>query len=159
MAKEETDINKNLYSFYQKLFSQNNDISRQKVLQYLQDKNLPKLNDDQCALWKKGITEEEVKHELNKMEINKSPGNDGLTKEFYETFWDSVKAPLLLSFKMAFLKKELSTSQKQAVINLIEKKDCNKRFGELYLYLMLMLKLISKVLSNWIKNIAKFNFE
>ena len=82
------------------------------------------------------------------MEINKSPGNDSLTKEFYETFWDYVKAPLLLSFKMAFLKKELSTSQKQAVINLIEKKDRNKRFGELYLYLMLMLKLISKVLSN-----------
>ena len=139
MAKEETDINKNLHSFYQKLFSKNNDISRQKVLPYLQDKNLPKLNDDQCALWKKGITEEEVKHELNKMEINKSPGNDGLTKEFYETFWDYVKVPLLLSFNMAFLKKELSTSQKQAVIKLIEKKDHNKRFGELYLYLMLML--------------------
>ena len=139
MAKEETDINKNLHSFYQNLFSKNNDISRQKVLPYLQDKNLPKLNDDQCALWKKGITEEEVKHELNKMEINKSPGNDGLTKEFYETFWDYVKVPLLLSFNMAFLKKELSTSQKQAVIKLIEKKDRNKRFGELYLYLMLML--------------------
>ena len=139
MAKEETDINKNLHSFYQNLFSKNNDISRQKVLPYLQDKNLPKLNDDQCALWKKGITEEEVKHELNKMEINKSPGNDGLTKEFYETFWGYVKVPLLLSFNMAFLKKELSTSQKQAVIKLIEKKDRNKRFGELYLYLMLML--------------------
>ena len=139
MAKEETDINKNLHSFYQNLFSKNNDISRQKVLPYLQDKNLPKLNDDQCALWKKGITEEEVKHELKKMEINKSPGNDGLTKEFYETFWDYVKVPLLLSFNMAFLKKELSTSQKQAVIKLIEKKDRNKRFGELYLYLMLML--------------------
>ena len=139
MAKEETDINKNLHSFYQNLFSKNNDISRQKVLPYLQDKNLPKLNDDQCALWKKGITEEEVKHELNKMEINKSPGNDGLTKEFYETFWDYVKVPLLLPFNMAFLKKELSTSQKQAVIKLIEKKDRNKRFGELYLYLMLML--------------------
>ena len=139
MAKEETDINKNLHSFYQNLFSKNNDISWQKVLPYLQDKNLPKLNDDQCALWKKGITEEEVKHELNKMEINKSPGNDGLTKEFYETFWDYVKVPLLLSFNMAFLKKELSTSQKQAVIKLIEKKDRNKRFGELYLYLMLML--------------------
>ena len=159
MAKEETDINKNLHSFYQNLFSKNNDISRQKVLPYLQDKNLPKLNDDQCALWKKGITEEEVKHELNKMEINKSPGNDGLTKEFYETFWDYVKVPLLLSFNMAFLKKELSTSQKQAVIKLIEKKDRNKRFGELYLYLMLMLnwsqkyyQTESKTLQNLISN-------
>ena len=29
---------------------------------------------------KKDITEEEVKHELNEMEINQSPGNHGLTK-------------------------------------------------------------------------------
>ena len=62
------------------------------------------------------------------MEINKSPGNDGLTKEFYEAFWGHVKVPLLLSFEIAFLKKELSTSQKQAVKKLIEKKDRGKRF-------------------------------
>ena len=28
VVKEQTEINKNLYSFYQKLFSQNSDISR-----------------------------------------------------------------------------------------------------------------------------------
>ena len=56
--------------------------------------------------------EEKVKHELNKMEINNPPLTDGLTKEFYEAFWDHVKAPLLIPFKMAFLKSELSTSQK-----------------------------------------------
>ena len=60
------------------------------------------------------------------MEINKSPGNDGLTKEFWEAFWDHVKVPLLLPFKMAFLKKELSTSQKQAVLKLIEKRSVTK---------------------------------
>ena len=31
----------------------------------------------------KDITEEEVKHEFSKMEINKSPGNNDLTKELY----------------------------------------------------------------------------
>ena len=67
-------------------------------MQYLHDKNLRKLNDDRCSLCEKDKTEEEVKHELNKMEINKFPGNDGLTKEFYEAFWDHVKVPLLLSF-------------------------------------------------------------
>ena len=34
-------------------------------------------------VWDKDKTEEEVKHELSKMEINKSPGNDDLTKELY----------------------------------------------------------------------------
>ena len=37
----------------------------QQVLQYLQDKNLPKLNDNQWVLYKKDKTEKEVKHELN----------------------------------------------------------------------------------------------
>ena len=46
-------------------------------------------------------------------------------KEFYEAFWDHVKVPLLL-FKMAFLKKELRTSQKQAVIKFIEKRTATK---------------------------------
>ena len=66
VVKEQIDINNNLYSFYQKLFSKNNRISRKKVFQYLKDRSLPKLNDDQCALCEKDIREE-VKHELNKM--------------------------------------------------------------------------------------------
>ena len=150
-------------------------------MQYLQDKNLPKLNDDQCDLCEKGETDEEVKNELNKMEINKSPGNDGLKKEFYEVFWDHVKVPLLLSFSpsvtlkflsfsfchvkvpllplllsVAFLKRELSTSRKQALIKLIEKKDRDKRFIKNWRPISLLnvdVKLTSKVLSNQIKNL------
>ena len=62
------------------------------------------------------------------MKTNKSPQNDSLTKEFYETFWDHVKVRLLVSLKMAFLRKELSTFQKLAVLKPIEKKDRDKRF-------------------------------
>ena len=46
-------------------------------------------------------------------------------KKIYAAFWDHVKVLNLLSFKMAFLKKEQSTFQKQAVIILIEKMDHN----------------------------------
>ena len=52
----------------------------------------------------------------------RSLGNDGFTKEFYETFWDDIKRLLTISFKQVLKKGELSTSQKQAVIKLIEKK-------------------------------------
>ena len=45
-----------------------------------------------------------------------------IIKEFYEVFWDDVKIPLLASVNDAFIKEELSTSQKQAVLKLIEKK-------------------------------------
>ena len=46
------------------------------------------------------------------MENEKTRGNDGLSKEFYKVFWDDVIIPLLASINDAFIKEELSTSQK-----------------------------------------------
>ena len=62
------------------------------------------------------------------MQNNKSPGKDGLTKEFYETFWNEIKHPFMNSIMEAREKKKLGTSQLQAVIKLIEKKERDKRF-------------------------------
>ena len=39
------------------------------------------------------------------MKNNKSPGNDGLTKEFYETFWDELKTIFIKSLLEAKEKK------------------------------------------------------
>ena len=62
------------------------------------------------------------------MPKNKSPGNDGLTKEFYEIFWDELKIPFIASLLKSILKEGISNSQKQALIRLIEKKDQDKRY-------------------------------
>ena len=59
---------------------------------------------------------------MKNMKNNKIPGNDGLTKQFYETFWNELKLPLMKSINQAFHTKILSISQRQAVIKLIEKK-------------------------------------
>ena len=56
------------------------------------------------------------------MPNSKSPGNNGLTKEFYETFWEDLKKPLCASITKAFHRGELSHSLKQVVIKIIEKK-------------------------------------
>ena len=56
------------------------------------------------------------------MENNKSPGNDGLSNKLYECFWDEIKNPFLAFIHTSFLNQELSSSQKQAVIKMLEKK-------------------------------------
>ena len=56
------------------------------------------------------------------MSNNKSLGNDGLTKEFCKTFWEEIKIPLCNSITKSYQSGELSPSQRQTVIKLIEKR-------------------------------------
>ena len=55
------------------------------------------------------------------MQSNKSPGNDGLTKEFYEGFWDEIKELLIASVTGAKNRGQLSISQRQAITKLMGK--------------------------------------
>ena len=91
---------------------------------------------------------------MKSMKNNKTPGNDGLTKEFYETFWDELKTPLMESVNQAFHTKILSISQRQAVIKLIEKKDRDKRYIKNWRLISLLnvdTKILSKAISNKLK--------
>ena len=61
------------------------------------------------------------------MTNDKSPVNDGLTKEFFETFWFEVKKNTFLSYvSHSFDKGEFCTSQTQAIIKLTKKQDRDK---------------------------------
>ena len=90
------------------------------------------------------------------MQNDKSPGNDGLTKEFYETFWDDLKEIFVNSVREAKEIGHLSTSQRQAIIKLIEKKDRDKRFIKNWRPISLLnvdSKIISKALSEKLKKV------
>ena len=56
------------------------------------------------------------------MKNDNSSRNDGLTKELYETFWDELKEIFLDSVRETREKGYLSTSQRETIIKLIEKK-------------------------------------
>ena len=64
---------------------------------------------------------------LSLMKNRKSPGNDGLTKEFYVCFFDEINQFLIEAMNESFNTGQLSTSQRQAAIMLIEKEDKDKR--------------------------------
>ena len=61
------------------------------------------------------------------MQNDKSAGNDDLTKEFYETFWNKLKEIFVDSLLEAKEKGHLYISQRQTIIKLIEKKDRNEK--------------------------------
>ena len=88
--------------------------------------------------------EDELLISVKSIQNNKTPGNDGLTKEFYETFWNEIKYVFLKSLKQAKEKGQLSISQRQPVIKSIEKKIDIKgtlKIGDQYHYLTLIRKL------------------
>ena len=64
---------------------------------------------------------------MKEIPSNKPLGNDGLTKEFYETFWDELKNSFINSINLAYQKKVLSTSQRQSVTKFIEAKKKKQR--------------------------------
>ena len=93
------------------------------------------------------------------MPNNKSPGNDSLTKEFYETFWEEIKITLCNSITKSYQNGELSTSKRQAVIKLIEKKGKDKKLIKNWRPISLLnldTKLISKVLAERLKKVLPY---
>ena len=76
---------------------------------------------------KEKLTVKECFDTLLTMSSCKSPGNDGLTKEFYVCLWEDLGSLLVDTLNYAFKYGELSTSLRQAVLTLIEKKGWDKR--------------------------------
>ena len=74
------------------------------------------------------LTVRELEIALKNSQNGKSPGNDGLTREYYVVFWRNISECIHQSLLDAKSKGLLSHSQRQAVIKLLEKKDKDKRF-------------------------------
>ena len=111
-----------------KLFLKKNYPYRKNVYRVFVIKCLSKLTENQTLKCEGPITESELLNALTSMDNDKSPGNDDITKEFYIKFWKVIKEPFFASIQQSFIVGELSISQKQAVIKLIEIKDRDQRF-------------------------------
>ena len=68
----------------------------------------------------------ECEEAVKNMKSNKSPALDGLTSEFYKTFWGDLKYLFYNSLKKIYENKEMSFSQRLAVMTLIHKKGDTK---------------------------------
>lgn len=89
--------------------------------------NIPKIRARSKENLEEPYSERELHAALRRMNLDKCPGSDGLTAEFYLKFWESLKGPLMESIHHGLAVGNLSTEQKRGIINLIPKKDSDRR--------------------------------
>ena len=110
------EINACICKFYKNLFKKNVSKSDSEKKSFLDRIALPNLTSKSFDICESGITEKDLITALKSMPYGKSPGHDGLTKEFYEQFWDDLKFCFINSSKQSKIEGNLSISQRQAVI-------------------------------------------
>ena len=63
-----------------------------------QTDDIAQVSHEENRLLSSPFTEEEIKRAVFQMEHNKAPGPDGFPAEFYQHFWDVIKADLIELF-------------------------------------------------------------
>ena len=114
--------------FYSALYK-NDDLNPSTILldSFLENPEIPRLIAEDAHICEGKLTADECFKSLQLFENNKSPGEDGLTVEFYKTFWNTIGNLMVESLNYSYDHGELSSSQKRAIITLIEKKDKDRR--------------------------------
>lgn len=97
----------------------------------------------------KDLKLEESYAALKTMKDNKVPGIDGLTKEFYISFWDLIGHHLLEIYNEMYACGKMNSSMREGIISLLYKKDDPTLLANYRPLTMLCVdyKILSKVLS------------
>ena len=118
---------------------------------FLNTPNLPKLDIEDTREIGTKLTINECYKSLKTFQPNKSPGNDGIPAEFLRYFWPELGKIMVASFNEAYEEGLLTTSQRQAVITLIDKKDKDRTLLKNWRPISLLnvdYKVASKALAN-----------
>ena len=151
ILKEQERFYKNLY----KSCTTDPDIAL-KISSFLNDLHIPTLSEDQKKFCEGKISAEECFRLLDSFDNNKTPGNDGIPIEFYKTFWPVISDSFMKCINECFEKGEMSSSQKQAIITLIEKKGKDRSLLENWRPISLVnvdIKIMTKAIASRIKEV------
>ena len=122
-------IEKELENFYSNMYTSKIDLNSDPLREndsfesFVEGIEIPQLNTEERDSLEYDFTYEELKEVVSSFSDNKTPGEDGFTKEFYEFFYDLIWRDLLNSYEAAFQNGSLSISQRRGIITLIPKAD------------------------------------
>ena len=94
---------------------------------FLEKHNLLRLNQEQIENINRRNTSTEIKTVIKNLPTNKSPGPDGFTSEFYQTFSEELTPILLKLFQNIAEEGTLPNSFDEATITLILKPKMSQR--------------------------------
>ena len=93
-----TEIQRIIRDYYMQLYA-NKTENLEEMDKFLEKCNLPRRNQDEIEKTNGPITRTEIETVIKKLPTNKSPGPDGFTGEFYQTFREELTPPLLKLFQ------------------------------------------------------------
>ena len=134
-----TKINKEIENYYKNFLTstisqeKNNDFEDHFAL-YTSNLLNPKLCEDEVSELEHELTKDELLNAPIGFQPGKTPGDDGFTKEFYETFFELLWRNLIDSFNEAFQTGKLSISQRRGIISLIPKDEYNLIVLSIYIF-------------------------
>ena len=123
LIEDSTQINNEIHQYYQSLYNSET-IDKTALNKLISDYNPPGniTQNDQDAM-NAPFTIKELERALSKMNNNKSPGMDGLPKEYYTKLWDHIKYDILAYSQELDLLKSLPEKSTTGIIKLIYKKN------------------------------------
>jgi hypothetical protein len=108
--------------FYSSLYTSTNP-SNENIEKYLDDTKFKTvLNEYDRSLCEGKVSLDECTKAVDKLKQNKSPGLDGITAEFYQTFWYCLGTILVKAYNESFNDGILCTSQRISILRMIHKK-------------------------------------
>ena len=154
-SEDKEEIKDNIHKLYTKLY-ESQKIDEEKINDYLENFNPNKINENEKQELNEFINEDEIIIAIKQLNNDKTPGEDGLTAEFYKIFEIKLTPILYELYNNILLKNELSNTMKMGIITLIYKNKGNiddlKKWRPITL-LNTYYKILTKILTNRIKNI------
>ncbi|KXJ07205.1 Transposon TX1 uncharacterized 149 kDa protein [Exaiptasia diaphana] len=120
----------NLGNYYNQIFESKNSNTEDECLKFVNQAKTKRLSEENKKNIEVKLTIQECYKSLTSMGSNITPGNDGISKEFYIAFWNELKNDMGDSFNCSFEKGQLTTTQRQVIIALLEKPDKDIRYAE-----------------------------